>query len=99
LDSRYSEQYYALAANIAARARKFYRQAGETLPTEDRKAMVAAELMGCVYWRLLRKMERGRFNVFGAQPLKLSKPHKLVLVAQAWLGHASGWQTSNYGRP
>ncbi len=99
LDSRYSERYHGLAANIAARARKFYRLAGETLPSEDRKAMVAAELMGSVYWRLLRKLEHGKFNVFGARPLKLSKPHKLALVAQAWLGHASGWQTSNYGSP
>ena len=99
MDSRYSERYYTLAANIAARARKFYRLAGETLPPEDRKAMVAAELMGCVYWRLLRKLEHAKFNVFGARPLKISKPHKLALVAQAWLGHASGWQMSNYGRP
>ena len=35
------------------------------LPPEDRKGMVAAELMGSVYWRLLLQLERGKFNVFG----------------------------------
>ena len=30
--------------------------------------MVAAELMGSVYWRLLHKLERQQFNVFGPQP-------------------------------
>ena len=44
--------------SVAGRARDFYRLARETLPAEDRRAMVAAELMGSVYWRLLRKLER-----------------------------------------
>jgi phytoene synthase len=99
LHSRYSERYAALAASVAARARNFYQRAKTALPPGDRKAMVAAELMGGVYWRLLRKLEHAKFNVFGPQPLKLSPPHKLALVAQAWLRHASGLRTSNYGTP
>ena len=41
---------------------------GKPCPPEDRRSMVAAELMGSVYWRLLLKLERQQFNVFGAQP-------------------------------
>ena len=97
LGSRYSENYFALASSVAARARHFYELARKTLPPEDRPAMVAAELMGSVYWQLLLKLERGRFNVFGAKPLKLSKPHKLALILQAWLRLLSGTKTSQYG--
>ena len=99
LDSKFSEKYFALASSVAGDAKNFYRLAQKTLPPEDRKAMVAAELMGSVYWRLLLKLERGKFNVFGPQPLKLSKPHKLALVLQSWLRFTCGATTSNYGTP
>ncbi len=90
LGAKFSENYFALARSVADRAKRFYRQAQQTLPREDRKAMVAAELMASVYWRLLQKLERGRFDVFGPQPLKLSKLHKLALIFQFWLRHAVG---------
>jgi phytoene synthase len=99
LAGKYSANYFALAQSVAARAKKFYSLAQKTLPPEDRRAMVAAELMGGVYWQLLLKLERGRFNVFGPQPLKLSKPHKLALILQSWLRHAVGATTSTYGQP
>ncbi len=96
---QYSERFYALAASVADRARKFYRMARETLPAEDRKSMAAAELMGTVYWQLLRKLERGRFNVFGPQPLKLSRPHKFALIFQSWFRLVTGAATPGYGVP
>ena len=99
LESKYSERYAALAASVAARAKEFYRNARRTLPAEDRKAMVAAELMGAVYWRLLQKLERENFNVFGPKPLRLSKGHKLALVFQSWLRHAAGHNAAGYGTP
>jgi phytoene synthase len=97
LRGEYSDKFQKLAAHIADRARGFYALAKLTLPPEDRKSMVAAELMGSVYWRLLQKLERNQFNVFGAQPLKLSKPHKLALIFQSWLRFTLGATTSNYG--
>jgi phytoene synthase len=99
LDSKYSDRYFTLADSVAARAKNFYRLAQKTLPAEDRKAMVAAELMGSVYWRLLRKLERGKFDVFGPRPLKLSKPGKLALVFRSWLRLAIGSTTPDYGQP
>ncbi len=97
LDSKYSDRYLALANGVARRARSFYQLAHKTLPPEDRKSMVAAELMGSVYWQLLQKLERGKFNVFGPQPLKLSKPHKLALIFRSWLRFATGATQSDYG--
>jgi len=99
LDSQCSERYFALAASVAGRARNFYRLARETLPAEDRRAMVAAELMGSVYWRLLQKLEANRFDVFGPQTVKLGKPHKLALIFRSWLRFAAGSSVSDYGTP
>src|SRR3984957_6964743 len=90
LQGRYSENYRALAASMADRAKKFYSAAQSSLPAEDRKAMAAAELMASVYWGLLKKLERAQFNVFGSQPVGLSKPQKLALIFQSWLRFTFG---------
>ncbi len=98
LQGKYSARYHALAQDVAARAKKFYQAAQKSLPPEDRRAMIAAELMGGVYWQLLKKLEREKFNVFGPLPVKLSKPHKLALVFQSWLRSAAGITAPSYGQ-
>jgi 15-cis-phytoene synthase len=98
LASKYSGRYFALASSVAGRAKEFYQRAQKTLPLEDRKAMVAAELMGSVYWELLRKLEAEKFNVFGPQPVRLSRPRKLGLIFKSWVRHAAGSAASGYGR-
>ena len=97
LEGRYSDRYARLAEAVAARAGAYYQQARAALPAEDRRAMVAAELMGTVYWRLLGKLERQKFNVFGPHPVRLSKPHKLALIGRSWLRFALGTTSPNYG--
>jgi phytoene synthase len=97
LNGQFSERYLKLAGQLAARARDFYRLARETLPAEDQRSMIAAELMGSVYWRLLQKLGANRFNVFGALPLRLSRPHKLALIFQSWLRLVFGSTSPNYG--
>jgi phytoene synthase len=95
----YSPRFRELAAGVAERARHFYRQARITLPAVDRRAMVAAELMGSVYWRLLGKLERKQFDVFGPKPTRLNKGQKILLVLRTGLRMASGALTPNYGTP
>ncbi len=90
LERQYSERFFALAASVAQRARDYYRLAQRTLPAADRRAMVAAELMGSVYWRLLRKLERDRFQVFGPRPTRLNRGHKLALIVRAWWRFVAG---------
>jgi len=97
LNFEYSDRFRALAANIADRAKQFYRLARQTLPAEDRRAMVAAELMGAVYWQLLQKLERQQFNVFGPRSLRLARPQKLALIFRSWLRSTFGSTSSNYG--
>lgn len=93
----YTPRFYSAAANMARRGREFYRLARETLPASDRRSMVAAELMGSVYWRLLRKLERQRFNVFGPELTRLNKGQKLLLMLRTWWRLASGATAPNYG--
>lgn len=99
LQSQYSDRFAKLAASVAARARDYYRLARETLPPGDRRSMVAAELMGSVYWRLLQKLEAANFNVLGLEPTRLSKPHKLALIFRSWIRFIFGAVTPNYGTP
>jgi len=99
LDGGYSGRYFALAASIAVRAKDFYRLAQKTLPPEDRKSMVAAELMGSVYWQLLQNLERAQFNVFGAHPVRLNRPQKSLLILRSWLRFSFGSKTPGYGAP
>lgn len=95
----YSERFLKLAESVDQRARYFYHQARITLPKVDRKSMVAAELMGSVYWRLLRKLERQQFDVFGPQPTKLNKWQKILLILRTGFRVSSGMMTPNYGTP
>jgi phytoene synthase len=97
LNSNYSPAYVELAASVAGQASAFYRQAKNSLPPEDRKSMVAAELMGAVYWQLLRKLQREKFDVFGPKPPRLSKPQKIALICRSWLRHAMGIRSPAYG--
>ena len=97
LRHEYSERFARLAASVASRARNFYRLARETLPAEDRRSMVAAELMGSVYWRLLQKLETKQFNVFGPKPTRLAKAQKIGLILRTWWRFVSGATSPNYG--
>jgi hypothetical protein len=59
--------------------------------------MVAAELMGAVYWRLLSKLRAQDFNVFGHKLTRLNKGQKLLLILRAWFRFAVGAMSPNYG--
>ena len=99
LRGEYSPRFRELATSMAERARHFYQQARVTLPAVDRRSMVAAELMGSVYWRLLEKLERRQFDVFGPKLTRLNKGQKILLVLRTGLRLAAGGLSPNYGTP
>jgi 15-cis-phytoene synthase len=99
LRGQWSERFEQAAEGVAARARTFYNLARQTLPAVDRRSMAAAELMGSVYWRLLRKLERSRFQVFGQRPARLGKGQKTLLIFGTWLRLVLGGAMPNYGLP
>jgi len=81
---QYNANYVRLAQHMADLAKGFYAKATATLPSDDRRSMATAELMGSVYWKLLRKIERRRFNVFAQGETRLTKLQKLFLILRMW---------------
>jgi len=97
LAGRYSDRFRALAESVAARARDYYRQAAVALPAEDRRALIAAELMGAVYWRLLDRLTARGFDVFTGPRARVSRATKLFLVCRTWWRLRIGPFVPNYG--
>jgi 15-cis-phytoene synthase len=64
----------------ASRSEDFFSRAAALLPREDRRSMVAAEIMASVYHALLRRMKADRFRVFEKE-YKLSKIEKSGRIA------------------
>jgi len=61
---KYDDRFVKLMQFQADRSHEFFAKATALLPREDRKSMVAAEIMHSIYHGLLRKIERDRFRVF-----------------------------------
>jgi phytoene synthase len=79
-DRQYNERFVRLMEFEAVRARQFFASAAALLPPEDRRSMVAAEIMGSVYRGLLRRMELDKFRVFEKE-YRLSKLEKMGRIA------------------
>lgn len=97
LEGRDSDRFRRLASEVGQRAHRYYAEARAALPVEDRRSMVAAELMGAVYWRLLLRLERSGHRVLGVEPIRLGKLTKAFLVFRAWARFCLGWLESDYG--
>jgi phytoene synthase len=97
LRCQYSDRFERLASAVAVEAKKHYALARQTLPPADRRSMAAAELMGSVYWRLLKKLEGRRFQVFGPVPTRLTNPQKALLVLRIAYRLLSNAPAPNYG--
>jgi 15-cis-phytoene synthase len=76
---QYNERFFHLMQFEAARAREFFNRATAALPAEDRRAMAPAEIMGCIYRALLRRIELDKFRVFEKE-YRLSKLEKTTRI-------------------
>ncbi len=72
---QYNDRFVQLMKFEADRARQFFSRAAAALPKEDRRSMVAAEIMASIYRGLLRRMELDKFRVFEKE-YKLNKLEK-----------------------
>ena len=75
----FDEKVEALLAFEYNRARHYYDLAASLLPREDRKRMLAAEMMAGIYSAILDKIRRKRFRVFERR-VRLSKLRKLAIL-------------------
>jgi phytoene synthase len=77
---QYNEHFLQLMQFEASHAREFFSRAAAGLPSEDRRAMVPAEIMRSIYRALLRRIELDNFRVFEKE-YRLSKLEKAGRIA------------------
>jgi len=65
------------------RAHGYYRRAAEHLPPEDVRSLVAAEIMGGIYFEILRRIERNGYDVFSAR-IRVPRPQRAVIALRLW---------------
>ena len=66
------------------RARDFYQRAKDALPPEDRRKLVAAEIMRAVYFETLQRIERSGYDVFTARA-RVPRPQQALIALRQWL--------------
>jgi len=78
-----TEPMKKLIAFECDRARAFYARAVDARPPEDRKRLLAAEIMRAVYFDTLRRIERGGYDVFAAT--RVPRPRQAMIALGQWL--------------
>lgn len=85
LQKNYTAEFSNLAEFHAQRAEAYYRKAASSLPAQDKKSMLAAEIMGEIYHAVLQKIRANDYRVFERRT-SLSKLHKLLIAFEIWAG-------------
>ena len=88
LSGVYNDPFIELMQREGDRARHFFSVARQLLPPQDRRSMVAAEIMAAIYWRILGRIQKRRYNVFGER-VRLPGPEKLWIALSVYL--AAEW--------
>ena len=73
----------------AGRAHDYFRRAGDALPAMDSRRLVAARIMGAIYYEILRRVELSGFEVFGPI-IRVPKWRKATIAAARWLDTMAG---------
>jgi 15-cis-phytoene synthase len=73
-----------LLAYQGQRAKQFYEKADAALPQPDARRLVAARIMGAIYFDLLRTIERSGYDVFRRR-IGVSRPRQAMIAAMTWM--------------
>jgi phytoene synthase len=65
------------------RARSYYEKAQRALPSADARALIAARIMGAIYFDILRSIERAHYDVF-SRVIRVPRPRRAVIAATTW---------------
>ena len=71
------------------RARGYYRRAAEQLPPEDARSLLAARIMGEIYFAILQRIERQGYDVF-SERIRVPRPRRALIALRAWMGATLG---------
>ncbi|MGE3274521.1 MAG: presqualene diphosphate synthase HpnD [Vicinamibacterales bacterium] len=87
-----TERVRQLLAFECGRARDYFGRASRALPASDARRLVAAEIMGAIYFEILRRIEKRGYDVFSGT-IRVPRPYRLLLALTTWartLGRAFG---------
>ena len=65
------------------RARDYYERAAAGLPRVDARSLVAAEIMGGIYFEILRRVEKAGYDVFSSR-IRVPRPHRALIALHIW---------------
>ena len=77
------------------RAHDYYRRAADALPPEDARSLVAAEIMGGIYFEILQRIERRGYDVFSAR-IRVPRPQRAMIALRLWLKALLGIRRADY---
>ena len=84
-----SEHVRRLLQHQGERARDYYRKAAAALPPSDAKSLVAAEIMGAIYYAILTKIERTGYDVF-SRVVRIPRPRRALIALRTWITIMAG---------
>ena len=79
-----SESVRQLLRHQAERARTYYARAAAALPRADARRLVAAEIMGAIYFAILERIERNRYDVF-SRVIRIPRPRRALIALATWV--------------
>jgi phytoene synthase len=86
---RVTERVRQLMAHECGRAREYYGRAQQLLPREDRRSLVAAEIMRGIYRSVLDRIERSGYDVFG-DVIRVPRSRRALIAASIWARTLAG---------
>jgi phytoene synthase len=78
-----TDRVRALIRFQCERARSYYEQAERALPAADSRALIAARIMGAIYFEILRSIERANYDVF-SRVIRVPRLRRAVIAATTW---------------
>jgi phytoene synthase len=79
----------ALLAYECNRARGFYQSAEQMLASTDRRRLVAARIMGAIYFAILERIEARGYDVF-SEVVRVPRPRRAAIAAGTWAKSIAG---------
>jgi len=65
------------------RARDYYLRAAADLPAVDAGSLMAAEIMGGIYFEILQRIERAGYDVFRRR-IRVPRPYRALIALRIW---------------
>ena len=84
-----TDQVRALLRHECDLARRCYARADALLPAQDARRLVAARIMGAIYFELLQAIERSGYDVF-SRIIRVPRPRRAMIAATTWLATMAG---------